>query len=99
MKITATIRKVLDRGMVKAIADATIDDAFAIHNIKIIDGEKGMFMSMPSDKWTNKDGETKYTDIVHPVNSEARAQLFKAVSDAYEAKLAQLQSEPVQEEV
>ncbi|HPE96189.1 MAG TPA: SpoVG family protein [Bacillota bacterium] len=95
MKITATIKKVLDHGTVKAIADATIDDAFAIHNIKVIDGEKGVFMSMPGEKWTNKDGETKYSDIVHPINSEARAQLFKAVTDALDAKLAQ-QTDPAQ---
>ena len=98
MKITAIIRKTFENGNVKAIADATIDDAFAIHNIRVIEGEKGMFMSMPSEKWTNKNGEIKYTDVCHPINAEARAQLFKAVTDAYEAKLAQ-QSDPAQAEV
>lgn len=96
MKITATIRKTFESGNVKAIADATIDDAFAIHGIKVIEGEKGMFMSMPNDKWKNKDGETKYTDIVHPINSEARAQLFTAVSEALDAKLAQQQTDSAQ---
>lgn len=96
MKITASIKRIPERGSVKAIADATIDDAFAIHGIKVIDGEKGTFMSMPNDKWTNKDGETKYTDIVHPINSEAREQLFKAVKDAYEARLAEVQSSQAQ---
>ena len=95
MKITATIRKTFDKGKVRAIADATIDYAFAIHNIKVIDSANGTFMSMPNEKWTNKDGETKYTDIAHPVNSEARAALFKAVSDALDAKLAEA-STPVQ---
>jgi len=95
MRITATIRKTFESGNVKAIADATIDDAFAIHGIKVIEGEKGVFMSMPNDKWKNKDGEIKYTDIVHPINSEARAQLFTAVSDALDAKLTQ-QSDPAQ---
>lgn len=96
MKITASIKRIPDRGSIKAIADATIDDSFAIHGIKVIDGEKGTFMSMPNDKWTNKDGETKYTDIVHPISAEARAQLFKAVSEAYEAKLAELNVSPTQ---
>lgn len=52
----------------KAIASITIDDVFVIHDIKVIDGEKGMFIAMPS----RKAGDGEYKDIAHPINSETR---------------------------
>ncbi len=85
MKIEAKVIKTFDTGTVKAVCDVTLDGAFAIHGVKLIKGQKGDFVSMPSDKWKSSQGEVKHKDIVHPIDSEYRAQLFKAVSSAYEA--------------
>lgn len=85
MKINAKVVKAFDTGTVKAICDVILDDKFAIHGVKLIQGQKGTFVSMPSDKWKNTQGETKHSDVAHPLDSETRADLFKAVSDAYNA--------------
>ena len=85
MKIDAKITKALPTGAVKAIADVTIDDAFAIHGVKVIEGKNDLFASMPSDKWQDKDGNTRHTDIVYPVNAYARNALNEAVKGAYQA--------------
>lgn len=86
MKIEANVVKRFDTGTVKAVCDVTLDGAFVIHGVKLIKGQKGDFVSMPSDTWENSQGEVKHKDIVHPLNSEIRTQLFKAVSNAYEAQ-------------
>lgn len=67
----------------KAVASITIDDAFAIHDIKIIEGEKGLFVAMPS----RKTAEGEYRDIAHPINSETREQIQKMILDAYEKSI------------
>ena len=69
-----------DDAKLKAVATITIDDCIAVHDIKIINGEKGLFVSMPSRK--TPDGE--YKDIVHPINTETREALVKAIFAAYE---------------
>ena len=58
-------RKITKEGKMRAIVSITIDDEFVIHDIKVIEGEKGLFIAMPSKKAT--DGE--YRDIAHPINS------------------------------
>ena len=63
----------------KAIASITIDDVFVIHDIKVIDGEKGMFIAMPS----RKAGDGEYKDIAHPINPEVRAMFEEAIFEAY----------------
>lgn len=68
----------------KAVATLTIENGLAIHDIKVIDGKDGLFISMPSKK--TPDGE--YKDIVHPINSEVREQIKTAVITAYEEELA-----------
>ena len=85
MKIDAQVVKAFDTGNVKAICEVTLDDAFAIHGVKLIKGQSGDFVSMPSDKWKNTQGDVKHSDIVHPLDSDTRAQLFTAVSAAYES--------------
>ena len=71
---------------VKASASITIDDCFVVHDIKIIDGNDGLFMSMPNRK--TPDGE--FIDIVHPINTETRVKIRDLVLNAYEqAKAAQ----------
>ena len=93
MKITAVIKKTFDTGKVRAIADVTLDGAFAIHGLKLIEGDKGMFVSMPYSQWKDKDGSLKNTDIVHPITADARSELYHAVHDAYKAEMAQTEDE------
>ena len=92
MKISAKVVKTFDTGNVKAICDVTLDDAFAIHGVKLIQGPNGNFVSMPSDKWKNAQGDIKHNDIVHPLGSNTRAQLFQAVTNAYDAHTQNIHS-------
>ena len=70
----------------KAVASITIDDCFVIHDIKVIEGNDGYFVAMPSRK-TN-DGE--YKDIAHPINTETRQTVIDAVIDAFKNELAKV---------
>ena len=74
------VRKVAKDGKMKAIVSITIDDEFVIHDIKVIEGEKGLFIAMPSRKST--DGE--YRDIAHPINSDTRTRIQNLILDAYQ---------------
>jgi stage V sporulation protein G len=67
----------------KAIVSITLDDEFVVHNIKVIEGEKGLFIAMPSKKST--DGE--YRDIAHPINSSTRDSIQKIILTEYEKAL------------
>lgn len=75
-------------GNVRATASLTIGGAFAVHGIKVISGQKGDFVSMPS----YKSGDS-YKDIFHAVTADARQQMNDAVMDAYEQKLSEEMSE------
>ena len=80
MQITdIRIRKVDKDGKMKAVVSITIDDAFVVHDIKIIEGEKGLFIAMPSRKAS--DGE--YRDMAHPINSGTREKIQKMILDKY----------------
>ena len=82
MNITAVqVRRIAREGKLKGVASITIDDEFAIHDIKIIEGDKGLFIAMPSRKAS--DGE--YRDIAHPINSETRNYLQRIILEKYEA--------------
>ena len=76
------VRKINSEGKMKAIVSVTFDDCFVVHDIKIIEGENGPFIAMPSRKMP--DGEFK--DIAHPINSDTRTLLSEAVFKAYEEK-------------
>ena len=81
MQITdVRVRKITKEGKMKAIVSSTLDDEIVVHDIKVIEGEKGLFIAMPSRKAT--DGE--YRDIAHPINTQTRDRLQKIVLDAYE---------------
>ncbi len=85
MQITdVRVRKVEKEGKLKAVVSITIDDEFVVHDIKVIDGEKGLFIAMPSRKAS--DGE--YRDIAHPINSGTREQLQDLILERYHAELA-----------
>ena len=89
MNITdVRVRKVNQEGKMKAIVSITIDNAFVIHDIKVIEGENGLFIAMPSRK-TNS-GE--YRDIAHPINSASREALQNAVLAKYEQALLEDES-------
>ena len=80
MQITdIRIRSVEKEGKMKPVVSITIDDEFVVHDIKIIEGEKGMFIAMPSRKAS--DGE--YRDIAHPINTATRERLQKMILDKY----------------
>ena len=69
-----------DDSKLKAVASITIDECFVVHDIKVIEGKEGYFISMPSRK--TPDGE--YKDIVHPINTETREQIRDAIMVEYE---------------
>ena len=92
--ISARIDRLVDyeNSKVKAIASVNIGGAFAIHGIKIMDSDKGLFVSMPQSKY-EKDGKTHYSEIFHPVTADARNELYNAVLTAYGQKLDEEQSQ------
>ena len=81
MKITSVnVRKIEKEGSrMKGIASVLLDDSFAVHDIRIIEGDNGLFIAMPSRK-TATGG---YRDIAHPINPEVRAMFEEAIIDAY----------------
>lgn len=86
MQITdVRVRRITKEGKMKAVVSITIDDEFVVHDIKVIEGEKGLFIAMPSKKAT--DGE--YRDIAHPINSSTRESIQKIILDAYEKALSE----------
>ena len=90
MRITdVRVRKMTQDSKMKAIVSITIDDEFVVHDIKVIEGEKGLFIAMPSKKAS--DGE--YRDIAHPINSETRDRIQKIILESYEEALLEPDSE------
>ena len=86
MNITdVRVRKVAKEGKMKAVVSITIDQEFVVHDIKVIEGEKGLFIAMPSRKAT--DGE--YRDIAHPINSDTRERIHRLILDKYEEVMAE----------
>ncbi|MBQ8597589.1 MAG: septation regulator SpoVG [Lachnospiraceae bacterium] len=84
MQITdVRVRKITKEGKMRAIVSITIDEEFVIHDIKVIEGDKGLFIAMPSKKAT--DGE--YRDIAHPINSGTRDRIQKIILESYEKAL------------
>ncbi|MBR2138558.1 MAG: septation regulator SpoVG [Bacilli bacterium] len=80
MQITdVRIRKIEGQTRLRAVASITIDDAFAVHELRIIEGKEGLFVAMPSRE--SNDGT--FRDLAHPINAETRAMVEKAVLDKY----------------
>ena len=91
MNITdVRVRRVAKEGKMKAVVSITIDEEFVVHDIKVIEGEKGLFIAMLSRKAT--DGE--YRDIAHPINSATRERIQNIILEKYEQVLAE---EPLEE--
>lgn len=86
MQITdVRVRKITKEGKMKAVVSITLDDELVIHDIKVIEGDKGLFIAMPSKKAS--DGE--YRDIAHPINSETRERIQRMILGAYEKSLSE----------
>lgn len=86
MQVTdVRVRKIAKVGKMKAVVSITLDDVFVVHDIKVIEGAKGLFIAMPSRKAA--DGE--YRDITHPINSETREWLQSLILDEYEKALVE----------
>ena len=84
MQITdVRVRKIKKEEKMRAIVSITLDDEFVIHDIKVIEGDKGLFIAMPSKKAT--DGE--YRDIAHPINSSTRERIQDTILNSYRKSL------------
>ena len=70
MKIYAKVAKSFDEGKVKAICDVILNGTFAIHGVRLVEGEKGRFVAMPCQKFGKTPDEVQYRDIVHPLNAD-----------------------------
>ena len=73
------VKKISTEGKMKAVVSVTFDDAFVVHDIKVIEGQDKLFTAMPS----RKTPENEFKDIAHPINSEMRELLEKAILDKY----------------
>ena len=90
MQITdVRVRKVTKEGKMRAVVSITIDDVFGVHDIKVIEGEKGLFIAMPSRKAS--DGE--YRDIAHPINSETRDKIQSLILEKYQEVASESEDE------
>ncbi len=86
MRITdVRIRKIAKDDKMKAIVSITLDDEFVVHDIKVIEGDKGLFIAMPS--WKTTTG--KYRDIAHPINSQTREQIQAIILEEYQRALTE----------
>ena len=90
IKVTVTGTRE-DETHVKGFADVEIADSFKIYGVAIVDGENGLFASLPKRKYTDPNGDTQYAEICHPTNAATRAALNEKVVEAYEQKLAEKQ--------
>ena len=79
------VRKIEKEGKLKAIVSITLDNEFVIHDIKAIEGEKGLFIAMPSKK--SADGE--FRDIAHPINSSTREMIQSTILDRYQKAMSE----------
>lgn len=94
LTVSAHIDRLVDyeNSKVKAIASVNIGGAFAVHGLKVIDSQKGLFVQMPQNSF-QKNGKMEYMDVFHPVTSDARGELNDKVLEAYDRKLAENESE------
>ena len=94
MKISASINKMVNNpdSATKAYASVTLDGMFAVHGLRVMEGEKGRFVNMPSTSYKDRDGNTQYNDTFNAITKSAREAISQAVLNAYEFKLQQTQA-------
>lgn len=86
MKITEVkIRKLLDTGRLRAVVSVTFDNVFAVHDIKVVQGDSRLFVAMPS----RRESDGSYRDVVHPINSSFRQMTERAVLEQYKSEIEQ----------
>ena len=84
MQITdVRVRKITKEGKMKAVVSITLDDAFVVHDIKVIEGDKGLFIAMPS----KKSADAEHRDIAHPINSATREHIQTVILESFEKAL------------
>ncbi|MFH1001810.1 MAG: septation regulator SpoVG [bacterium] len=94
MEITdVRLRKIETEGKLRAYVSITFDDSFVVHDLRVIDGNKGMFVAMPSKRLPNGD----HKDIAHPINTEIREKIQNAVLDVYNRELEEAPQAKVEE--
>ena len=95
MQITdIRVRKLTKEGKMKAVVSVTFDDVFVVHDIKVIDGDKGLFIAMPS----RRAGDGEYRDIAHPINSYMRDRLQSEILAKYEEAVKEIRENETAEE-
>ena len=95
MQITdIKVRKLTKEGKMKAVVSVTFDDVFVVHDIKVIDGDKGLFIAMPS----RRAGDGEYRDIAHPINSDMRDRLQSEILAKYEEAVKESRENETAEE-
>jgi len=87
------LRKIETEGKLRAYVSITFDDSFVVHDLRVIDGNKGMFVAMPSKRLPNGD----HKDIAHPINTEIREKIQNAVLDVYRRELEESPQAKVEE--
>ena len=96
MEITdVRLRKIETEGKLRAYVSITFDDSFVVHDLRVIDGNKGMFVAMPSKRLPNGD----HKDIAHPINTEIREKIQNAVLDVYNRELEEAPQPKVEPKV
>lgn len=87
MNLKARIVRVVQKGNVKAIASVSLDGMFVVKNLKVMDGKKGLFVSMPQESYPGKDGQKKYSNTFFALTNSAKMELQKVVLDTYQQTL------------
>lgn len=87
MNLKARIDRVVQKGNVKAIASVSLDGMFVVKNLKVMDGKKGLFVSMPQESFPGKDGQKQYSNTFFALTNSAKMQLQQVVLDAYQQHL------------
>ena len=87
MKIKARIDRMVNTGNVKAIASVSLDGMFVVKNLKVMDGKKGLFVSMPQESYSGKDGQKKYSNTFFALTKSAKLALQESVLQAYQLQI------------
>ena len=87
MKIKAKIDRMVNSGNVKAIASVSLDGMFVVKNLKVMDGKKGLFVSMPQETYSGKDGQKKYSNTFFALTNSAKLELQESVLQAYQQQI------------
>ena len=87
MRIEAKIDRLIPAGKLKAIASVSLDGMFVVKNLKVMDGRKGLFVAMPQEVYSGKDGQKQYSNVFFALTNSGKTQLQDVVLDAYKLSL------------